>query len=202
MEKPILFNTEMVQAIIEGRKTQTRRIVKIPDGFEFVTADKDKNVFLEHILCVQCYKQLKPPCKIGDTLWVRETWCRLQMLDGNENWIEGTERYYYRAGDWPECNMFLKDDGSYSENVPWRPSIHMPRDAARIFLKVTNVRIERLQDITEEGAIKEGFNEVPELFTAKDLFESEWNSIYSKRDYPWAYNPWVWVIEFEKNLRS
>lgn len=201
MEKPILFNTEMVKAILEGRKTQTRRVVK-PQPTQKID---NKEVWLNSGKSLD-----KPPCKVGDTLWVRETWCQLWKLDGNDQIIEGTEKYYYRADGYnPTPFSHFPDENGFSEKdyPTWHPSIHMPRKAARIFLKVTNVRCERLQDITKDGAKAEGcidfndkigngkFEDVCEFdLTARDAFIELWDNIYNN----WDANPWVWVIEFER----
>lgn len=188
--KPILFNTEMVRAILEGQKTCTRRIVKgaIPDdamwGYTMFTPKG----------CISCrgvyadgYGEgfYKLPYQPGDILYVRETWCK-------GSWMNEKERYYYKADD----NDFL---------CTWHPSIHMPKEAARVWLKVTDVRVERLQDIDGKGCVKEGIEEEPlkdvgEEFV-KGMYHDLWDSTIKKSDldrYSWQANPWVWVIEFER----
>lgn len=168
--KPILFNTEMVRAILDGRKTCTRRICKdaneytVPD-MEFYDADKRTYAVhnfadLEHTEKVSIGERTCPICP-GDILYVRETWCK------------ELERYIYRA-DYSDTEKFYQ--GGKEINMKWHPSIHMPKEAARIFLRVTNVRVERLQDITVEDALAEGMDK------------------YIR----WDANPWVWVIEFER----
>lgn len=149
--KPILFNTEMVRAILDGRKSCTRRIVK-PQQLVGLLPDKCKNGVPEEFLkekklmfkpyCNMTDIELintayKAPYQRGDILYVRETWCK------------GLERYIYRA-DYSDTEKFYRD-GKEIE-MKWHPSLHMPKDAARIFLRVTNVRVERLQDITVEDA--------------------------------------------------
>lgn len=189
--KPILFNTEMVRAILDGQKTCTRRIVKgaIPDdamwGYTMFTPKG----------CISCRgvyadeygeKFFRLPYQQGDILYVRETWCK-------GSWMNEKERYYYKA-----------DDNDF--HCVWHPSIHMPKEAARIWLKVTGVRVERLQEITEEGAAKEGCRESVDSKTkfrtsAILNFYEVWNSTIKKSDldrYGWDANPWVWVIEFER----
>ena len=189
--KPILFNTEMVRAILDGKKTCTRRIVKgaIPDdamwGYTMFTPKG----------CISCrgvyadgYGEgfYKLPYQPGDILYVRETWCK-------GSWMNEKERYYYKA-----------DDNDF--HCVWHPSIHMPKEAARIWLRVTDVRVERLQDITEEGAEKEGCRESvcskTKFRTSAMLnFFNLWDSTIKKSDidrYSWQANPWVWVIEFER----
>ncbi len=188
--KPILFNTEMVQAILDGRKTCTRRVVKTrrKDAYGFYVAkgpdgsftgvyeyDEDERMF---------ENQLIPPYKPGDILYVRETW--------GEGYAEGT--YIYKADDkLAELPTFKK-----TSKILYHPSIHMPKEAARIWLKVTDVRVERLQDMTDDDAKAEGCFD----YTSTALgFPDVWDSTIKKSDldrYGWDANPWVWVIEFER----
>lgn len=183
-ELPILFNTEMVQAILNGRKTCTRRVVKgyIPKEAEFgYTTFTPKG-------CISCRgtfadgygeKFFKLPCEPSDILYVRETFIQA-----------AAHTFWYKA-----------DDKSWmSKDLLWKPSIHMPKEAARIWLKVTDVRVERLQDIMEDEpgpnnqVVKEGFNYGCD-------FIATWNSTIKKSDfdtYGWDSNPYVWVIEFER----
>lgn len=189
--KPILFNTEMVRAILDGRKTCTRRICKdanectVPD-MEFYNADK-RTYAVHNFADKEQMEQLStaertcPICP-GDILYVRETW------------KEAPKGYYYYE-DWQ------KDD--IADVTKWKPSIHMPKEAARIWLKVTNVRVERLQEITEVQAQAEGCNSglLTGACTARGQFEDLWNSTVKKSDldrYGWDASPWVWVIEFER----
>lgn len=180
--KPILFSTSMVEAIIEGRKTQTRRTIKEP----FQSWSNGE-------YSPEWYDALKTQCKygqVGDVLWVREKW--------QHNRIPSGSPYFYYA-----------DESNYDrEHSKWKPSIHMPKDACRLFLKINNIRVERLQDISEEDAYKEGcdkklghkFNiscgesleDVPHRF----IFSELWKSINGKES--WDANPLVWVIEFER----
>lgn len=195
--KPILFNkqisTEMVRAILDGRKSCTRRICKdaneytVPD-MEFYNADRrtyavhnfaDK----EHTEQLSIAERTCPICP-GDILYVRETWSPVFVRP---------RRYLYKV----ECKE--------AENLPikFHPSIHMPKEAARIWLKVTGVRMERLQEITEVQAQAEGCNSglLTGACTARGQFEDLWNSTIKKSDldrYGWDASPWVWVIEFER----
>lgn len=187
--KPILFNTEMVRAILDGRKDATRRIVKgfIPDDAVWgYTAFTPKG----YISCRGTFadgygeKFFKLPCEPGDILYVRETWKK------------APNGYYYYE-DWQ------KDD--IADVTKWKPSIHMPKEAARIWLKVTNVRVERLQEITSEQIGREGVEvEYPHVLNGEEkryAFSTLWNSTIKKSDidrYGWDANPWVWVIEFER----
>ena len=211
--KPILFNTEMVRAILDGRKTCTRRIVKgfIPDdaiwGYTVFTPKG-------YISCRGTFpvgygeKFFKLPYQKGDILYVRETWCRYGKLDDFDHVIEGTEEYYYLAdGANPTpYNCFLVQRNGYDEykDTPvWHPSIHMPKEAARIWLK--DVLVERLQGIDGKGCVKEGIEEEPlkdvgEEFV-KGMYHDLWDSTIKKSDidrYGWDANPWVWVIDFER----
>ena len=125
----------------------------------------------------------KLPYQPGDILYVRETWCK-------GSWMNEKERYYYKA-----------DDNDF--HCVWHPSIHMPKEAARIWLKVTDVRVERLQEISGEDLIKEGIDFFRSNYVrvAFDEYKNIWNSTIKKSDidrYGWDANPWVWVIEFER----
>lgn len=217
--KPILFNTEMVRAILDGRKTCTRRIAKgfIPDDALWgYTAFTPKG----YISCRGVYADgygegfYKLPYQPGDILYVRETWQYLYELDGNEQVIEDTGKYYYAATDTIPFDTYVDENGVKHDHAPWRPSIHMPKEAARIWLKVTNVRVERLQecgkgwclDIEKEGIVTQ---QDPILYISDDAFHDAlrgefrkiWNSTIKKSDldrYGWDASPWVWVIEFER----
>ncbi len=228
--KPILFNTEMVRAILDGRKDATRRIVKgfIPDDAVWgYTAFTPKG----YISCRGTFadgygeKFFKLPCESGDILYVRETWqcwrahryeatadirfraggddVRLQFANGNTDSIDRLD-YDTFVHKW------------FSHNGEWKPSLFMPKEAARIWLKVTDVRVERLQEISEDGAVKEGIyvanckdcnapfgcDACPdEGYDEIDEFAELWDSTIKKSDidrYGWDANPWVWVIEFER----
>ena len=182
--KPILFNTEMVKAILEGRKTVTRRIIK-RDLLLCCDFDTDGTICGCHDKDGDWYEiEDFAPYKINDTLYVRETW-RYSKFHGNE------QGYMYRAS----CNENW--DGF------WKPSLHMPKEAARIWLKVTNVRVERLQDITPKQAGEEGVTwETDNSGMYRRMrFKQIWDSTIKKQDldkYGWYANPYVWVIEFER----
>ena len=219
--KPILFNTEMVRAILEGRKTVTRRVVKpnqligiAPDNVRNKTPDgfiKNKP-FLFKPYCDMSDKELvssiyKSPYDVGDVLYVRETWCKLSKLDDFEEIIEDTEKYYYRAdGSNPTPYNYFIIDGERRDYPKWKPSIHMPKAAARIFLKVTGVRVERLRDITnpeDEGLrIDCTIYDPEEKYYKKFVdFAELWDSTIKPNQlkyYSWEANPYVWVIEFER----
>ena len=202
--KPILFNTEMVRAILDGRKTVTRRVVKPkfrPDEASFcVVTNKHTGEFVR-IEYWDEYEEvtrfMPEPYRPGDILYVRETWRRSEIrCDG------GAEFFYYSDGASDASNK--PDTG----RMKWRPSIHMPREAARIFLRVTDVRVERLQEIKEDGAQAEGlcvgWSSTPKSSkscSARQAFMWLWDSTIKPADrerYGWAANPFCWVIEFEK----
>lgn len=197
--KPILFNTEMVRAILDGRKTCTRRLVRfLPGENPQWTGYIRDGLMLYNGRNEPCI--MKAPYQPGDILYVRETWC-----DDRQFTHDSTPgKYFYKASE--------------SENFKWKPSIHMPKEAARIWLKVTDVRVERLQDITPKDAENEGVGNLfyedigyseknygtevdPEYGIAKEQFAWLWDSTIKKSDidqYGWDANPWVWVIEFER----
>lgn len=169
MEKSILFNTDMVKAILEGRKTQTRRIIKpqpLMDAdigrymFGGTFCIKDDNFVLgEDLGGIDCTYSDYIPAKyqVGDILWVKETWREYCFADEDGYTHFDQPTYYLAANGIPDIrlvdgNGFELDD----QRIKWKPSIHMPRKAARIFLKVTNVKVEQLQDITEEDVRNEG----------------------------------------------
>ena len=190
---PILFNTEMVQAILDGRKTVTRRILKhdIRALLNSPYCKKHPEVRDKQIIEKLC----KPPYEQGDVLYVRETWCKSPF----------TDNYIYRADGERELFSQSYDSEIMDDTVwTWKPSIHMPKEASRIFLKVKDVRVERLQDITDEGAYREGAGDKDVIYQtgARVLeFARLWESTIKKSDiekYGWNANPWVWVIEFER----
>ena len=216
--KPILFNTEMVKAIRDGRKTQTRRVIKSLDGLSFYRAEPSEDAYealgkwdffygwLEGGVMFDACASVKAPYSIGDILWVRETWNR-----------DCCDHYIYKA-----------DGGSavsagYDKEPRWHPSIHMPREAARIFLRVNDVQVERLNEISQSDAIDEGAltcdlcetdeykescekakregSKPPIGYSPRERFAALWDSTIKNTEitkYGWAANPWVWVIKFER----
>lgn len=241
--KPILFNTEMVRAILDGRKSCTRRINK--DANDYVVPDmdfydSDKRTYAvhnyankEHTDKLSIAERTCPICQ-GDILYVRETW-RVGAWDifnqmiafdykdgtcGELTYIHDQELFERLVNQSREDARKAKCDYNGVDFVwekgkspcRWHPSIHMPKEAARIWLKVTDVRIERLQDVTEDGAKAEGVidnrgfihspeNEYDRIHTAREHFIKIWNSTIKKsylNCYGWDANPWVWVIEFER----
>lgn len=222
--KPILFNTEMVRAILEGRKTQTRRIIKLTPGFSGFQVGESGNPYNPIGFMYPCGIK-RPPCNPGDILWVRETFC--------EPYADG--KYAYRA-DYGEHDIVPNTVGyiSVSANMlRWHPSIHMPKEAARLFLRVTNIFTERLQEISIQDISAEGVPfewpmsavycpvckgeglvaihnpdslghmdiECTACFRPDKRFKNLWNSTIKTEDYckyGWEANPWVWGIEFER----
>lgn len=191
--KPILFNTEMVRAILDGRKSCTRRICKdaneytVPD-MDFYNADRrtyavHNFVDKEHTEQLSTAERTCPICT-GDILYVRETW------------KEAPKGYYYYE-DWQRNDI--------ADVTKWKPSIRMPKGAARIWLKVTDVRVERLQEITIDDIRNEGLSSMAvhagDMEIAIEEWKNLWNSTIKKSDidrYGWNANPYVWVIEFER----
>lgn len=215
--KPILFNTEMVRAILDGRKTCTRRVIKPqPQSrlcYTYAGSHKgcigkwtypnrgahefwgEEYKLPENIKDEELSKQWNPPYHTDDILYVRETWKK------------APNGYFYYE-DWQRNDI--------ADVTKWKPSIYMPKEAARIWLKVTDVRVERLQEITDNECIKEGIypsncrdcNDIfgcdvcpDEGYDEVDKFVEVWNSTIKKSDlnrYGWDANPWVWVISFER----
>lgn len=190
MIKPILFNTQMVQAILDGRKTTTRRVIKdVDNNYTYLGSDKQKSNVLFSRNTTGLSLKIKIPYKAGDTLYVRETWKQYEKRVGRGNQCHLEKFYGYKTDESNPKNPSEFYDGN------WKPSIHMPKVAARIFLKVIGVRVERLQDITEQGIKAEGITEEwPPR--AMDKFRKLWDS--TTKEYRWETNPWVWVIEFER----
>lgn len=202
--KPILFNTDMVQAILEDRKNQTRRtkgldiVNQDPENFKFQSFSADFNYITFKNITTGLYQSIKNTIgKPGDILWVRETW---QYSD------DLSEPFLYRQK--------YEDEHlpEYHNDMKWKPSIFMPKEACRIFLKIRSIRVERLQDITREDAIKEGlykewddtaywyknyYNTLPSMFKNPIAsFVTLWKTINGVNS--WNNNPWVWVITFER----
>jgi len=189
MERPILFSTEMVRAILDGRKTQTRRITKkqpvdilpmnVPDQWVVLLTREPA-----HGEVWKCRYGVP-----GDRLWVRETW------------IDPFTTEYIKPSKLPISTEIRYKAGESLNYSNWRPSIFMPRWASRITLEIVNVRVERVRDISEEDAWSEGVGggQLSRFdIDGRILFKSTWNSINAKRGYGWDANPWVWVIEFKR----
>jgi hypothetical protein len=215
----MIFNGEMVRAILDGRKTQTRRIIK-PQP---VMYEPGQSIHVSDMIndALRC-----PFGAVGDRIWVRETWAQLGNEDGcpidwNDNLVKGggpeAARIYRASCEQKEGNYGLwsiPDDAYWKPHTDdlqydgaWCPSIHMPRWASRITLEITGVRVERLNSISQEDAQAEGMeltgwrptysdpDSGGELWTPYDNFAQLWESIYGEES--WKANPWVWVIEFK-----
>ncbi|MPW17915.1 hypothetical protein GCT13_13445 [Paraburkholderia sp. CNPSo 3157] len=213
-ERLILFSGPMVRALLDGRKTQTRRIVK-PTGahhiFQFRGTEEARGadeptgewawcraerVVSEHIRC--------PHGKPGDRLWVRETWAQPTTLDPGPT--------VYRA-DYPACVPAGFENVPAAEAITWKPSIHMPRALSRLTLEVTGVRVERLQDISRADAVAEGLIKLPATgryvvnrgdqyfggasHDSREVYADLWDRLNAARGFGWEKNPWVWVVEFK-----
>ncbi|EKN4037605.1 hypothetical protein NUF46_003928 [Yersinia enterocolitica] len=208
-EKPILFNSEMVNAILSGRKTQTRRIMKVqPEnthlGLRRIIESKNssengKYFWSQSDACGTKPRSKTFSCPLGqpsDQLWVRECFrvhsratdvaTLVYRASERHSWTEQTRRVPVS-----DCNRPVSPE-------KWTPSLHMPRWASRINLLITGIRVERLNDISEQDALAEGVS-ANEHSPARYVFGSLWQSIYGA-DNPksWQANPWVWVIEFER----
>jgi hypothetical protein len=195
-EKPIIFSTEMVTATLDDRKTQTRRVIKPqPDSDGFIHSVT--NTGKESLICV--HDKGLSPYSIGDILWVQETWCKEFYAPIGES--ESVTEFLNKI----EFRICYKATDALPDNCSWKPSIHMPREAARIFLRVTDVRCERLQEISGHDVMLEGLNRVwyngeSERWENEQRLDYKklWNSLNAKRGYSWESNPWVWVYEFER----
>lgn len=222
-ERPILFSGPMVRALLDGRKTQTRRVVNSAKNcWRFVGENcNPAQFFTPEDDCKFAYCRIGQP---GDRLWVRETFCVLDapyhftdptkprdvMIHGRRNGAA------YRADVKSEDSERCRKEYGYR----WRPSIHMPRWASRLTLEITGVRVERVQEISEEDARAEGVDWASPQFIevepdedprevgyprstasfARDNYRRLWDSLNKKRGFSWDTNPWVWVIEFKVEM--
>lgn len=222
--KPILFNTEMVRAILDGRKSCTRRLVKPePQGYFEVS---EEPLYIYDTDGKQ--GKITPPYQPGDILYVRETFAWCPCWDCGMDTEQGacTDHIYHSEKKEYGCYMYRAscEDNEYPSADTWHPSIHMPKEAAQIWLKVKNVRVEQLQEMKPVDVIKEGA--YPDCWDCLNTYEESgsqccygteeqcsqcdgvmmeweklWNSTIKKTDidrYGWDANPWVWVIEFER----
>ena len=213
--KPMLFNTQMVRAILAGKKTMTRRLITPQPQARLCYIFAGKNFGKWHyppkyaqgwgkafqiptnISLEEREKNWNPPAHAGDILWVRETWKTTEKCGLYPDWpIEGSPHYIYKADDL-DCDA--------TKFARWYPSIHMPKAAARIFLRVQSVSCQRIQEITTEECVREGIDEDMENVcgegAARDSFRILWDStvkISEQSQYGWNANPWVWRIAFER----
>jgi len=203
-ERPILFSSPMVRALLDGSKTQTRRAIKIQPHIDsmgnFIWNEMNFGQEIGGEPCVRNFIKFHCPYgKIGDRLWVRETWAKAKS--------HTSSHIFYKAdGDNQQGKQFAL---SYTEREnKWRPSIHMFRDYSRINLEITAVRVERLNDISDADAKAEGVLQVESdgyqnydgtggyWGSAVNSFETLWESINGTGS--WQANPWVWVVEFKR----
>ena len=212
-EKPILFNTPMVRAVLDGIKTETRRLIKpqpcmqlayISAGFKAgrwgYPPEKaweswgEQFKYPDDFPKEEADKFWNPPYRCDDILYVRETFAPLYENEASDKVVG----YRYKAQTLSEFDEIYPDWKDYYWSGKWKPSIHMPKEAARIWLKVNNVCVKRLQNITEEGIAREGLK-------SKAYFCEVWNSTVPypyRKCYGWDANPWVWVVRFERIERK
>ncbi len=244
-EKPILFSGPMVRAILKGRKSQTRRVIKEhllisdPDKWEF----RDRGQWAQFVTVEKYQRSGEPvdgfdldwPYSVGDHLWVRETWQTIRNLTVDEQLQQKHTLNQFMKGEIPtdqiaeaamslpvgsgtEKALYAADFGAWAYDVdsdlkPWKPSIFMPRWASRITLEVTDVRVERVQEISKADALAEGISVLPlqdvddpsawyqsapgvhQERSAQQSYAAMWQSINGKK-YLWSSNPWVWVYSF------
>lgn len=213
-ERPILFSGAMVRALLDGSKTQTRRVCKPMNSWVVKDCREVRQIggVPHHFMIgaeLPIERLLSPYGQPGDRLYVRETHDVNRL--GVETFPDGSERFYagiaYRADDGrheADINEHLYQTLDQKESRGWTPSIHMPRWASRITLEVTGVRVERLNDCSQEDAEAEGIRflrDVPdadETLTPRQLFMCLWDSINEDRGLGWDVNPWVWVVEFKR----
>lgn len=224
-ERPIIFSGEMVRAILDGKKTMTRRLVKGDISkykhAHIIKQSSDKSregkayFYDKPVGGMVLSSQLvsNPYGKVGDRLWVRETWIQgyddplIESEGDDENAVsiiykaDGKEEYRSCSAETAEN---WGDFSADSEMVGFKSPIHMPRWASRILLEITDIKVERLQDISCEDAVKEGFSDKkpsgmqPAMMpNPKADFRNYWDSLNTKKGYPWSSNPWVWVVEFK-----
>jgi hypothetical protein len=200
-EHPILFNGDMVNAILSGKKTQTRRVI-LPQPETILAWEEwiKDGTTLAFTIAGENEWKCRYASKLGDTLWVRETWAGVDWLAYDCD-KDPPETIGYRADKSARyMGTPLATEHWNWDLVKWKPSIHMPKWACRLRLEVTEVRVERVQDITWDDAIAEGVTEDecrPYRINQVEWFEQLWDSINAKRGYSWDSDPWVWVIEFE-----
>jgi len=182
-ERPIIFSTESVRAILEGRKTQTRRVMNpqpdIPSDYKFKHGYDDGGAYFEHIFPTSTIKYYGIPFRCpfgapGDRLWVREKWC----------YLEESDTKWYRAD--------ISDDEMWAyDGFEWKSPMFMPRKFSRLTLEIVNVSCERIKSISAGDCLAEGYESIGKYI-------DEWDRLNAKRGFSWDINPWVWVIEFKR----
>ncbi|EQC0968723.1 morphogenetic protein [Citrobacter braakii] len=197
-ERGMIFNSEMVRAILDGRKTQTRRPVKFPFKDRNLGCELSGNELAGELSSGNYLNS--PFGKPGDRIWVRETFqgplFDIDQMDAyckDSAPFEKTQFCVYKADGKPAPEFFDADDNLH---CCWRPSIHMPRWASRLLLEITSVRVERIRSMSQDDARAEGVIAASGPMEAGLAFRELWDSIYGEES--WKANPWVWVIEFER----
>lgn len=222
--KPILMTTEMVKAIFEDRKTQTRRVIKPQPEKCKGSAGESIGVFTplykmpygiditeERMICKTIKEyDVCPYGKVGNRLWVRETWCDPNN-EGLNVFYKADFPYYYNNQHGDRVKMEV-------DELKWKPSIFMPKNYSRITLEITDIRVEKIKDTSEDDCMLEGIdmetdhaslciniedctayeNDLIDGSAIKTVFSKLWDKINRKRGYGWGVNPWVWVIEFKQ----
>ncbi len=222
-EHPILFTGPMVRAILEGRKTQTRRPIKAPKGLTIGCRDGSLVAFDDEggPTCVS----IKAPFAVGDRLWVRETWVCVRPMRDREGTVDDEQEFpgipksdprgKLTFDDWEVSYHADGQDDRSSYGGKWRPSIHMPRWASRLTLEVTGIRPERVKSIPQSDALAEvveyrlaggmspggsgtyHVGEAHHASTPKEAFAALWDSIYGDGPFAWSANPWTWATTFK-----
>lgn len=208
-EKPIIFSTPMVQAIQDDRKTQTRRVIDKDISNQFdIDVDGSICAYIDRATGDSYKPEDIASYQPGDILWVRETWkcIKYDSMDGDLGYgvefKDGTRKYF----EFEDNERFHKF-GKYATKNGWQPSIFMPKEAARLFLQVEKVRVERLQEITAHECVIEGIDTEDILWNtpdndfaayAKKMYSGLWDSLNAKKGHDWESNPWVEVTEFKK----
>jgi hypothetical protein len=209
-KRPIIFSGPMVRAILDGRKTQTRRVIRGAHGAASIYAGNRDGLWVIQRFGDAAQAVIRCPygCP-GDRLWVKETFCLecsyevggypppfrdgrpIKYYGGDGGWQWWKQPHYRATDPTPDLDIGTGDPG-----VIWRPSMFMPRWASRIMLEITAIRADRLQDISVEDTWAEGV--LPGRGDAVAAFADLWDRINGKRGYGWDANPWVWVVEFRK----
>ena len=194
---PLIFNQQMVQALVDGRKTVTRRPIRYFRDSSHWSLRINENRLMQSLDGgKETPTGLSVPFKVGDLIWVRETFClgRFDEVDAEHPDDRELIIDQCTGDDYYIARQFAYEEGATElDEVKWKPSIHMPRKASRLTLRVSHVRCERIHQMTKMDAINEGFDLSNLLGFPRLWFRDVWNSLYSN----WDENPWVWVIEFE-----
>ena len=209
-ERPIIMSGNHPKLVLDGIKTQTRRVIKpqpVMGGWNATAEHPSYGWFWKKLYQTwegeeDFFKRLVEHCpygQVGDRLWVRETHLYYTDPFAIECYVGFRDGTGKSVDDFPE-GATVVNIASDPKKWKWRPSIHMPRWASRISLEITEVRVERVQEISVDGAIAEGLQPMfirDKFFPARGMFKDLWDSLNAKRGYGWEVNPWVWVISFK-----